>query len=524
MRVTAEMIFHFWACLHLSLFGLRAMLGVARVWACWASMASQALTGDAAEEAASAESPESQSLTGALARIVGDDTFADVYFIVGQGKRQRVVPAHKALLAATSVVFEAMLFPTKFPCDTDGASDDDAKNDFKAEQPLSRELPEIVIPDCDPDAFTVMLQALYSDTADITASNLEQVLHCARKYHVDSLHQLCLQYMNSGVSAENACSLLDKANSMTRDGEKHFAYVFIEEHTEEVLDTAGFDQLSSQRLVEILKSDLLTAKEVDIFKACLRWALAECQRQGLAANSKNRNRMLTPIIPHIRFCTMRSEDIATIVTASQVLDNESMLQVYRYIGARPAEKPELTFPTSLQPRTGQLETWQISPEHKSAGLTLSKKNMVLTTTTSTPCFALGDVEWTSGTHCWRVKRLRAASSALFVGVSSKRVFTESPSYRASTVWGLCSDNKQVKAGVSAPNSFSLHSGPLDLQLNCDIGTLSIFNHKNCAQHLLVGLPRGSVQPLVPHFCAQGAQEIQICILSPSDFGKSIRVS
>jgi hypothetical protein len=43
--------------------------------------------------------------------------FADVYFLVGTGKDQRRIPAHRVVLAAASDIFEAMLSPVVFPED-----------------------------------------------------------------------------------------------------------------------------------------------------------------------------------------------------------------------------------------------------------------------------------------------------------------------------------------------------------------------------------------------------------------------
>eukprot|EP00463_Aulacantha_scolymantha_P005927 TRINITY_DN7387_c0_g1_i1.p3 TRINITY_DN7387_c0_g1~~TRINITY_DN7387_c0_g1_i1.p3 ORF type:complete len:78 (+),score=18.28 TRINITY_DN7387_c0_g1_i1:57-290(+) len=52
------------------------------------------------------------TIASTLGGLVGTDTFADIYFIVGEGKEQRSIPAHRMILAANSDVFEAMLYPS----------------------------------------------------------------------------------------------------------------------------------------------------------------------------------------------------------------------------------------------------------------------------------------------------------------------------------------------------------------------------------------------------------------------------
>jgi len=75
------------------------------------------------------------TVAGALAAIAGRDKFADVHFLVGTGKEQRRVPAHRVVLAASSDIFEGMLYPIEFPEEKDEKKDkkkdDDKMKDDK---------------------------------------------------------------------------------------------------------------------------------------------------------------------------------------------------------------------------------------------------------------------------------------------------------------------------------------------------------------------------------------------------------
>ena len=97
------------------------------------------------------------SLSTVLGGFAGSNQFSDVNFIVGKGVEQRCIPAHRVVLAASSGMFEAMLYPTVFPGDPPNPPlllkhDDDP--------------PEIELPDMKPAAFRTMIRCMYSPSLD----------------------------------------------------------------------------------------------------------------------------------------------------------------------------------------------------------------------------------------------------------------------------------------------------------------------------------------------------------------------
>jgi hypothetical protein len=457
---------------------------------------------------------EAPNISAALGALCFSEKFADVHFVVGQGKDQRVIPGHKIILASASEFFEAMLYPTKFPGDPDVKESKESKElEDEGESLDAPDLPEIEIPDVKPSVFKIMLQCLYSDRADITAEDLEAVMEVAKKFQVESLQQLCLHWMHTGVTAENACQLLIKGDFGV--DEKHFALTFIEENIEEVIGTPGWDDLPQDKLITILRSDGLTIEEQDLFKACLRWALSECKRQNVEPTIENRNRVMKPIIPHIRFGNMTMEDVATIVHASGVLDTPQILPLFTYLGSEKKETVKIDFNTKK--RAGAKDKWSIDPVLISPTVQLTNKNMTARNTGPSHSYCQGTLEFTSGKHAWRVNRDTAPSAWLMLGVSRKQAH-QNQSYSQSTVWGMSSANQQYIAGSASHFACNLTAGPIDVMLDCDAGTLTVVNLANGQNHLLTGIPRNS--PLVPHFGPHSNQQLTIRVISQRDFGKS----
>ena len=55
----------------------------------------------------------------------------------------------------------------------------------------------------------------------------------------------------------------------------------IDETTEETLKSDSFPQISKQTMQKIIGRDTLNAEEINIYRACIRWAEAECLRQQI---------------------------------------------------------------------------------------------------------------------------------------------------------------------------------------------------------------------------------------------------
>jgi BTB/POZ domain-containing protein 1/2 len=223
------------------------------------------------------------------------------------------------VLAAASAFFEHMLYPTIF--------DNEAKVSIE-EQKHPKPL-EITIADITPTAFKAMLQAVYTDQVHIEAADLPDIVKCADKYQIDSLRQLCAKFLSQGMTAQNACTILDSTNKL--GGEDQFALAYIENNTTACLSSEGFARLSKERVQRIVESDKLNSKEVDVFHALLRWSHAECKRQELESSTANKKTVLGNLINLIRFTRMDYTDLSQVVSPSGLVGTEAMLSIYGFM-------------------------------------------------------------------------------------------------------------------------------------------------------------------------------------------------
>ncbi|KAL3286055.1 hypothetical protein HHI36_000568 [Cryptolaemus montrouzieri] len=122
------------------------------------------------------------------AAMFNNDLMADVKFVVGSPNSTQVIPAHKYVLATGSSVFYAMFYGGLAECKE-----------------------EIEVPDVEPSAFLTLLKYLYCDEIHLEADTVLATLYVAKKYIVPHLARACVNYLETSLTAKNACLLLSQS-------------------------------------------------------------------------------------------------------------------------------------------------------------------------------------------------------------------------------------------------------------------------------------------------------------------------
>lgn len=305
-----------------------------------------------------------------FSKLLHSDKFADVYFIVGEGKTQKRFPAHRLVLAASSALFEAMLYPPSFLEDETDAP--------KVEDPL-----EVVIEDTDAETFSQLLQCIYTDEVDVNAENIAALIACAKKYQIEKLQIVCAEFMEADINADNALQLFAAAPALL--GDETFGIEFIRENAEEVFASDSLDTLSRERLKTLLRDDQLSIEEQSVFAAVKRWGIAQIEEEDGDTKSVDELKiMIADLIPLIRFPAMDVADIAAHVAPSGLLEQGQLLELFKY-SSMPEGKlrnsMEMTFLT--KPRSGGFsvsDTKLLEPKYRKDVLKMfnSKKSLKFT--------------------------------------------------------------------------------------------------------------------------------------------------
>ena len=261
--------------------------------------------------------------------MLNNDRLSDVKFVVansnGESESKQVIPAHKFILAIGSPVFEAMFYGE-----------------------LAETKDTIELPDCDCESLLELFRYLYSDEVNLSGSNVMGVLYLTKKYIVPSLTDKCVEYLKGKLDPSNVFSVLPSSLKYEEKALEDRCWKVIENQTEASVKSEGFETIERSLLEAIVTRDTLTIKEVALFKAVDGWATRQCEKQGLAAESQIKRRILgDEVIKAIRFPVMTVEEFADVVLDADILHpNETALLFNFFHPALPS--PPLPFSNTLR--------------------------------------------------------------------------------------------------------------------------------------------------------------------------------
>ncbi|XP_053373267.1 BTB/POZ domain-containing protein 6-like isoform X1 [Mercenaria mercenaria] len=233
----------------------------------------------------------------------------DVTFLAGSSKKEEM-KAHKFILASRSPVFYAMF------CGS-----------------LAESSNAIQIPDIEPVIFRELLRFIYTEDCTVNEDNVMPLLYSAKKYETNRLTEKCKAYLNTQLSIDNVCVILQHVHKFDEGELEEKCLKFVLENGDDVIKSDGFSSLSKAVLQKIIQSDKLKAGELNIYDACKRWALQQCEKKGdkreiLPADLRAK---LGDLIYLIRFPTMSNDVFSKHVSRDHILTAEKNVSVFQSI-------------------------------------------------------------------------------------------------------------------------------------------------------------------------------------------------
>ena len=259
--------------------------------------------------------------------IFNNELLSDVKFVVpastSESESKKVIPAHKFVLAISSPVFYAMFYGQ-----------------------MAETTDSIELPDCEYDSLLEMFRYFYTDKANLSGSNVMQVLYLANKYIVPSLAEKCTAYLRVNLKASNVFCLLSHAQKFEDKDLEDRCWEVIEEQTEEAVTSDEFVTVERSVVEAVVKRERLNLKEVELFKAVDRWATKESERQGITLDEKRRI-LGEEIVEAIRFPLMSEKEFVSIAFDSHVLTFREVGDMMKhYNGVLTSSLPFLEAPRS----------------------------------------------------------------------------------------------------------------------------------------------------------------------------------
>lgn len=322
-----------------------------------------------------------------IAQLYGDERLADVTFVVQQGEdgnQQRFV-GHRNIISTWSRPLDRML------C-----------GDFA--EGSSR---EVHIHDVEPFAFEAMLKLMYCGTAEITVDNVLAILDVSVRFDVAPLVQFSVQFLQNHTSSEHACRMLEVGvqYSLVKLMDKCIELIVTDDH---ILVSEDFSRLSQAAVIELAKHDSWNMHEDEIYDTMVRWAVAN------SSNAEEQQRLLGPILEHLRYPHMSVEKLKSLTATSEV-PNQLIFDALFFKLHHSDSADDTTLQGRYRPRPGSL-LFSWVPTSK---VTVSGNYRENSRHTSSNGFTgvRGDRRMQHGMYSWSIEVVETHSSWIFVGVA-----------------------------------------------------------------------------------------------------------
>ncbi|KAM9241594.1 BTB/POZ domain-containing protein 19 isoform 2-T2 [Dugong dugon] len=188
---------------------------------------------------------EAEPFSTALRSLINNPRYSDVRFVVGQ--EQREVFAHRCLLACRCNFFQRLL----------------------GLEPGSGVPSPVVLSTVPAEAFLAVLEFLYTNSVKLHYHSV------AVTFGLGPLQERCM--------------------------------TFIETHSQEVLRTRGFLELSAAALLPLLRSDKLCVDEAELIRAARSWA-----RVGAAVLERPVAEVAAPVVRELRLALLAPAELSAL--------------------------------------------------------------------------------------------------------------------------------------------------------------------------------------------------------------------
>ncbi|XP_068708895.1 BTB/POZ domain-containing protein 6-B-like isoform X1 [Montipora foliosa] len=242
--------------------------------------------------------------------VFNRELFSDVRFLVGRGEKTSI-PAHRYVLAISSPVFSSLFYA------------------FGALQTEIALREQIEVSECEPESFLEMLRHMYCDEVQLSIRTAPEVLFLARKYLIPSLVDICTEFISENLTLENTLSVLDHCFLLgVSKGLEKRCWEIVDQHAAEVANHDSFIEIDHGTLTSFLSRDTLVAREIQLFRAAVRWAGRECHRLSIPLTAENKRSALGDAFYAIRFPLMGIKEFTEEVAQSSFLSHEEVANMY----------------------------------------------------------------------------------------------------------------------------------------------------------------------------------------------------
>ncbi|XP_069985196.1 BTB/POZ domain-containing protein 3-like isoform X2 [Penaeus vannamei] len=174
-----------------------------------------------------------------------------------------------------------------------------------------------------PEAFAWMLGYIYCNSKSFPSLSLAiEVSRLADKYQMDALAELCSQYLENNLNEKNLAEIYNAAVTLKNPSLLRGCSQIVCSRTSTVLLEPNFVKLSQDALLHLLQTTLYVSSEVKIFRAVIAWSKYQIDKRNALSSEGALRQEIEPLLPHIRFLSMSTDEFVLHVMPSGVLTSD----------------------------------------------------------------------------------------------------------------------------------------------------------------------------------------------------------
>lgn len=209
----------------------------------------------------------------------------DVVLKVGE----KVIPAHRLVLASCSPYFHAMFTNEMAECHKS----------------------EVTLHDIDATAVELLVAFAYTSEIKITEDNVQYLLPAASLLQLHSVRDACCRFLATQLSPSNCLGIRRFADTHGCFDLETSSKQFVLQNFNYVVDAEEFAQLKFEEVEELVSSEDLVVSEEDGFQAIIKW---------ISSDQNKRRKHLYSLLKHIRLPLTSRDFVAQFVACHPLIE------------------------------------------------------------------------------------------------------------------------------------------------------------------------------------------------------------
>ena len=112
---------------------------------------------------------------------------------------------------------------------------------------------KVVLDDVSYDTFVMILKYIYNDTIPIDMKLIYDILSLVDRFGFDDLKQKCEYSLTQYINVDTVCHIFKYANTFNCERLKESCLLYTEQNYNEVIDSAGFEELDKDEILKIIR-------------------------------------------------------------------------------------------------------------------------------------------------------------------------------------------------------------------------------------------------------------------------------